>query len=134
MESILNKLAELPYPTIAIINGPCLGGGCELALACDFRIAYESDAVKIGLPEVNLGIIPGFGGTQRLPKLIGSQRSLPLITAGKCLDAKKAYKTGLVDLVIAESFLEEKSDEFLAMVMHSEKRLKITKRRKKNRG
>ena len=128
---ILNKLAELPYPTIAIINGPCLGGGCELALACDFRIAYESDAVKIGLPEVNLGIIPGFGGTQRLPKLIGLQRSLPLITAGKCLDAKKAYKTGLVDLVIAESFLEEKSDEFLAMVMHSKKRLKITKRRKK---
>ena len=67
---ILFKLSYLPFPTIAVINGPCLGGGLELALACTYRVATTSDAVKIALPEVNLGILPGLGGTQRLSRLV----------------------------------------------------------------
>lgn len=101
---ILKKLEDLPFPTIAAINGACLGGGLELALACTARVASDSNKTQIGLPEVNLGIIPGFGGTQRLPRVAGLQNSLGIILTGKPLDGKKAWKQHVVDAYFSEAF------------------------------
>ncbi len=95
-QSILNKIAKLKVPTYAIINGACMGGGLELALACDFRIATTNPKTKLALPEVNLGFIPGFGGTQRLPRVVGLKNALDLILTGKAIDGKKAKKMKLV--------------------------------------
>lgn len=94
---VFNRIASLPIPTLAAIEGFCLGGGFELALACKYRIAENSAKTKLGLPEVLLGIHPGWGGTIRLPALIGSMDALPLILEGRTVDARKAYKLGLVD-------------------------------------
>lgn len=116
-QNILNKLAKLKIPTIAVINGACLGGGLELSLACKYRVAVVNQKTVLGLPEVNLGIIPGFGGTQRLPKLIGLQESLKIILSGKAVDAKKAFKIGLVDDLIREEFLEEKLGQFVTEIL-----------------
>ncbi|MFP3940442.1 MAG: 3-hydroxyacyl-CoA dehydrogenase NAD-binding domain-containing protein [Thermoanaerobaculia bacterium] len=93
---LMGRLAALPFPTVAAIEGACLGGGLELALACDFRVAADSKATRLGLPEVQLGLIPGLGGTQRLPRLIGVPDALDLILTGKRLDAKRARRRGLV--------------------------------------
>ena len=81
-KKILQKLEDLRFPTICVIGGACLGGGYELALCCDYRVASFSEKVKIGLPECNLGILPGFGGSIRLPRLIGLLKAMPLILAG----------------------------------------------------
>ncbi len=116
-QNILTKIAELKIPTIAVINGACLGGGLELALACKYRVAIANTKTSLGLPEVNLGIIPGFGGTQRLPKLVGLQESLKIILSGKAIDAKKAFKIGLVDDIIREEFLEEKLGHFVTEIL-----------------
>jgi 3-hydroxyacyl-CoA dehydrogenase/enoyl-CoA hydratase/3-hydroxybutyryl-CoA epimerase len=94
---LMERLAGLPFPTVAAIHGACLGGGLELALACRFRVATEHRKTKLGLPEVQLGLIPGLGGTQRLPRLIGVPAALDLILTGKQIDARKARKLGLVD-------------------------------------
>lgn len=94
---LLNRLAELPFPTVAAIHGACLGGGLELALGCRFRIATEHPKTKLGVPEVQLGLIPGLGGTQRLPRLIGVPAALDLILTGRQVDARKAKRLGLVD-------------------------------------
>ena len=94
---LMERLAALPFPTVAAIHGACLGGGLELALACRFRVATEHRKTKLGLPEVQLGLIPGLGGTQRLPRLIGVPAALDLILTGKQLDARRAFKLGLVD-------------------------------------
>lgn len=101
---IYNRIAALPYPTIAVIDGTCLGGGLELALACKFRIARNSGKTQIGLPEVKLGIIPGWGGTQRLPRLIGIQKALDYILTGRTVDAKEAYRDRLIDNIIPDDF------------------------------
>jgi 3-hydroxyacyl-CoA dehydrogenase / enoyl-CoA hydratase / 3-hydroxybutyryl-CoA epimerase len=93
----MERLAGLPFPTVAAIHGACLGGGLELALACRFRVATEHRKTKLGFPEVQLGLIPGLGGTQRLPRLIGVPSALDLILTGKQLDARRARKLGLVD-------------------------------------
>ena len=90
------KLSSLPCPTVAAIDGVCLGGGAELALACDSRIASQEPRTQLGLPEVLLGIYPGFGGTQRLPRLIGLPAALDLILTGRNIDARRAEKMGLV--------------------------------------
>lgn len=95
MQGILNKLDNLPFPTVAAINGQCLGGDLELALACDWRVVSED--AKLGFPEIQLGLIPGAGGTQRAPRLIGIQTALDLILTGKRVPGKKAEKMGLVD-------------------------------------
>ncbi|MEA2560243.1 MAG: 3-hydroxyacyl-CoA dehydrogenase / enoyl-CoA hydratase / 3-hydroxybutyryl-CoA epimerase [Acidobacteriota bacterium] len=95
--ALMNRLAALPFPTVAAIHGACLGGGLELALACRFRIATEHPKTKLGLPEVQLGLIPGLGGTQRLPRLIGVPAALDLILTGRQVDARKAKRLGLVD-------------------------------------
>lgn len=112
-QEILNALEKLPFPTAALINGACLGGGLELALACDYRLASFSDKVKLGLPEVKLGIIPGFGGTKRLPRLVGLRKGLELILSGEAVSAEAALKIGLVDALVSESRLLEEGRELL---------------------
>ncbi|WP_428771627.1 fatty acid oxidation complex subunit alpha FadJ [Vibrio sp.] len=104
-QQMFQTLSELPFPVVAAIHGPCLGGGLELALACDYRVCSDSDKTRLGLPEVQLGLLPGSGGTQRLPRLIGLLPSLDLILTGKQLRAKKAKKLGVVDEVVAETIL-----------------------------
>jgi 3-hydroxyacyl-CoA dehydrogenase/enoyl-CoA hydratase/3-hydroxybutyryl-CoA epimerase len=94
---LMQRVAGLPFPTVAAIHGACLGGGLELALACRYRVATEHRKTKLGLPEVQLGLIPGLGGTQRLPRLIGVPAALDMILTSKQLDAKRARKLGLVD-------------------------------------
>jgi 3-hydroxyacyl-CoA dehydrogenase / enoyl-CoA hydratase / 3-hydroxybutyryl-CoA epimerase len=94
---LMERLAGLPFPTVAAVHGSCLGGGLELALACKRRVATEHRKTKLGLPEVQLGLIPGLGGTQRLPRLIGVPDALDLILTGKQVDARKAKRLGLVD-------------------------------------
>lgn len=91
-------LEAFPKPTIAAINGYCLGGGCELAMACDIRVA--ADTAKLGQPEINLGIIPGGGGTQRLPRLVGLGNAFKLLYTGDPVDAAEALRIGLVDEVV----------------------------------
>lgn len=98
-QAVFNKLENLPQPVIAAINGFALGGGCELAMACDIRIAAEK--AKFGQPEVSLGITPGFGGTQRLPRLVGKGRAKELIYTGDIIDAPEAYRIGLVNKIVA---------------------------------
>ncbi|KIK69356.1 hypothetical protein GYMLUDRAFT_35429 [Collybiopsis luxurians FD-317 M1] len=99
---VFNFIDNLPFPTIAAIDGPALGGGLELALTCDFRIA-ASDVTKISFPEVRLGIIPGAGGTQRAPRLIGMSKAKELIFTGRNLTARDAQDLGLVDYVASSS-------------------------------
>ena len=104
-QEIFHKLAVLPVPTVAAINGTCLGGATEMALACTWRIAADSPEFEIGLPEVNLGIFPGFGGSQRLPRTISLERSLQMIVTGRSWNARRAYKAGLIDSVVAPPIL-----------------------------
>jgi 3-hydroxyacyl-CoA dehydrogenase/enoyl-CoA hydratase/3-hydroxybutyryl-CoA epimerase len=109
-KEVFSKLNQLSFPTVAAVNGTCLGGGTELALACKFRIASNSSKTKIGLPETKLGFIPGWGGTVRLPRLIGIQKALDLIASGNDVDAKKAWRLGLVDEVLEVEKLSERAE------------------------
>jgi len=104
-QKVFAKLENLPQPVIAAVNGYALGGGCELALACDMRIASEN--AKFGQPEVSLGITPGYGGTQRLARLIGKGRAMELLLTGEIINAQDAYRIGLVNKVVPGSELME---------------------------
>lgn len=105
-QEVFFKLEQLPKPVIACVNGFALGGGCELAMSCDF--IYASTDAKFGQPEINLGILPGFGGTQRLPRLLGRARAKELCMTGGAIDAEQAKNLGLVTKVFpAEQLLEE---------------------------
>jgi 3-hydroxyacyl-CoA dehydrogenase/enoyl-CoA hydratase/3-hydroxybutyryl-CoA epimerase len=130
-QAIFSKLEKLPFPVVCVINGACMGGGTELSLACHYRLATDSPKTKIGLPEVMLGIVPGFGGTQRLPRLIGLQRSLPLILSGKTLDGVRAYKSAIVDKVIPTSFYERYVDEFVNELLAGKGKKYIERRKVK---
>jgi 3-hydroxyacyl-CoA dehydrogenase/enoyl-CoA hydratase/3-hydroxybutyryl-CoA epimerase len=112
-QSIFNMIEDLKIPTFASIHGACAGGGCELILACDYRIASEDSATRIGLPETQLGILPGFGGCVRLPRVVGLQAALDVILAGKLLAAKKALKLGLVDRMVHPNLLQEETLRFV---------------------
>ena len=97
-QAVFRRFETSPKPTIAAVNGFALGGGCELAMACHVRIA--SDGAKFGQPEVKLGLIPGYGGTQRLPRLVGKGHALQLLLTGEIIDASTAYRIGLVNCVV----------------------------------
>jgi enoyl-CoA hydratase len=103
---VFETLESLPKPTIAAINGYCLGAGCEVAMACDIRIAAAN--AKLGQPEVNLGIIPGGGGTQRLPRLVGMGRAFKLLYTGEIIAADAALEIGLVDEVVPQTELQQR--------------------------
>jgi len=111
--AVFNKLSNLNQTTIALIEGACMGGGLELALCCDYRVLIDIPKTKLALPEVKLGVMPGLGGTQRLPKLIGLQNSLGMILAGSAVDCKKAYRVGLADFIIPKGYEDFRFDEFL---------------------
>ena len=104
--SVFDAIEVFPKPVIAMINGFALGGGCEVAMACDFRVA--ADSAKLGQPEVNLGIIPGGGGTQRLPRLVGSGNAYKLLYTGELIEAAEAMRIGLVDEVVPAAHLRER--------------------------
>lgn len=106
-KQVFDKIEQCPKPVIAAVNGFALGGGCELAMACHFRIA--SDNAKFGQPEVNLGLIPGYGGTQRLTRLIGKGRAMEMIMTGNMIDAHTALQYGLVNYVVPQEELMNKT-------------------------
>lgn len=106
-QKVFSLIENLGKPVIAAVNGYALGGGCELCMACTIRIASEN--AKFGQPEVNLGIIPGYGGTQRLPRLVGKGRALELILTGRIIDANEAYHIGLVSKVVPQDKLMEEA-------------------------
>ena len=97
-QAAFSKIERLPMPSVAIINGYAFGGGLEMALACTFRIATAN--AKMGLPEIKLGLIPGYGGTQRLPRAVGAARAMEMILSGRTVDAEEAYRIGLVQRLV----------------------------------
>lgn len=113
-QAAMDRLAAFPKPVVAAIDGACLGGGLELALACHGRVASSSKKTKLGLPESQLGLLPGAGGTQRLPRLIGLQAALDLMLTGKQVDARKAKKLGLVDEVVDAPIVVQVAAELAA--------------------
>jgi 3-hydroxyacyl-CoA dehydrogenase/enoyl-CoA hydratase/3-hydroxybutyryl-CoA epimerase len=106
-QGVVNRLEALAFPTVAMIHGFCLGGGLELALGCDYRVADDADTTRIGLPEVRLGIHPGFGGVARLPGLIGAPAAMDLMLSGRSLSARAAKKLGVVDHAVPARHLRE---------------------------
>ncbi len=112
-QNVFNLIEDSKIPFVAAIHGACVGGGCEMVLACDYRIASDAKSTKIGLPETQLGIIPGFGGCVRLPRVIGLIESLQIILAGKSVIAYKANKIGLIDELIPEALFQKRLEQFM---------------------
>src|SRR5499427_1615697 len=103
---LYNKLAALPFPTLALVNGFCMGGGLELALACRYRIAVDDPKTRLALPEVMLGILPAWGGVMRLPRVVGPSAALDMMMTGRTVDARRAKKMGLVDDCVPPRVME----------------------------
>ncbi len=112
---VLELIERLPQPVIGVVNGFALGGGCELAMACDLLVA--ADTAKLGQPEVNLGIIPGYGGTQRLPRLVGRNLAKELVLTGDMITAQRAYEIGLVNRVVPAAELMKTAREIAAKIL-----------------
>ncbi len=112
-QTLFNRLSALSIPTVAAIHGACVGGGYEICLACDARIASPDKATKIGLPETQLGLIPAWGGSTRLPRLIGVPKALDIILAGKTLAAKPALKCGMIDDIVPREYLVDKASQMI---------------------
>ncbi|MCV9879529.1 fatty acid oxidation complex subunit alpha FadJ [Brenneria izbisi] len=119
-QQIFASLASLPFPIVCAIHGACLGGGLELALACDYRVCSLDDKTTLGLPEVQLGLLPGSGGTQRLPRLIGVDKALDMILTGRRVGARQALKMGLVDDAVPPSILLETA---VAMIKNGKRKV-----------
>ncbi len=113
-QDVFQRLSRLPQVTVAAINGACLGGGCELAISCDYRVMADSPKSSIGVPEVKLGIFPAWGGTTKLPRLIGLPAALDIVLNGKTLDAKRAKRVGLVDEVVHPGIVLDVAKQFAA--------------------
>ncbi len=126
-QQVINNLSRLPFPTFALINGYCLGGGLELALACDYRIALDHEKTILGLPEVKLGIHPGFGGSVRSIELMGVFKAMDLMLSGRTVSARQAKKMGLVDEVVAQRHFEKSALHWL----NNSSLLKAKKRQQK---
>lgn len=116
-QAVVQKLEELPFPVIAGINGAAMGGGCELALCCKYIVVSDGPSTRIALPEVNLGVLPGFGGTVRLPERIGLQASLDYVLTGKSMNGEKAAKIGFADAVVPHQGFEQHALAFGARVI-----------------
>lgn len=114
-QEVFRLFETSPKPTVAAVNGFALGGGCELAMCCHVRVA--SEAAKFGQPEVKLGLLPGYGGTQRLPRLVGKGRALQLLLTGEMIDAAEAYRIGLVNLVVPAGELIDRARAMLAAML-----------------
>lgn len=114
-QAIFRRFETSPKPTVAAVNGFALGGGCELAMSCHIRIASEK--AKLGQPEVKLGIVPGYGGTQRLPRLVGRGPALRLLLTGEMIDAAEAWRLGLVDQVVAPDALMDTTRALLQSML-----------------
>ncbi|MGB8834918.1 MAG: enoyl-CoA hydratase-related protein [Candidatus Sulfotelmatobacter sp.] len=114
-QALTDLIENLGKPVIAAVNGFALGGGCELAMSCTIRIAAES--AKFGQPEVKLGVMPGYGGTQRLPRLVGKGRALKLILSGEIIDAAEAYRIGLVDELEPDAHVVERAETVLKKII-----------------
>ncbi|MDL1966450.1 MAG: enoyl-CoA hydratase-related protein [Candidatus Desulfofervidus auxilii] len=126
VQSVFNKIEDLGKPVIAAVSGLALGGGCELALACDIRIAAEN--AIFGQPEIKLGLIPGAGGTQRLPRIIGLGRAKEMLFSGDSIDAKEAYRVGLVNKVVpVDALLDEAKNMAKKFLNQPRVALKVTK-------
>jgi enoyl-CoA hydratase len=113
-QAVFDLLENLGKPSVAAVNGFALGGGCELAMACTLRVATES--ARFGQPEVKLGVMPGFGGTQRLPRLVGKGRALQMILTGEPIDAQEAHRIGLVNEIVGAGKLLERAAEILRKI------------------
>ncbi|MBI2943947.1 MAG: enoyl-CoA hydratase/isomerase family protein [Candidatus Wallbacteria bacterium] len=125
-QDLFTAVENFPWPVIAAVNGHALGGGCELALACDLRVASEE--ARFGLPETGLGILPGAGGTQRLPRLIGWGRAKEMILTGQIVDAREAERIGLVSRVVPrEALLDTARDYALKMLARGPLALRLAK-------
>lgn len=112
-QQVFDRISSVKFPVVSAIHGVCLGGGLEFALACDYRVCSDDDKTRLGLPEVQLGLLPGSGGTQRLPRLIGLLPSLDIILTGKQVRAKKAAKLGMVDATVPNSVLLDVAKQFV---------------------
>ena len=130
-QHVFNLWEALPFPVIAAIHGHCMGGGTEFSLACHYRIATES--TLIALPEVKLGILPGFGGTQRLPRLISLERSLDLILSGRSIRSSDALKAGLIDRLVDDNSLKNEANDFLTEII-TDNSVVLSQRKKKSGG
>jgi len=119
-QAVFQKLADLKVLTVAAVHGICLGGGVEISLACRFRVGSDAPSTKIGLPEVQLGILPAWGGTTRLPRLIGLQGALDLILTGKQIDARRAYKRGFFDTLLPAATFDAAVREFVRQRLSGE--------------
>ncbi|MFW5688180.1 MAG: 3-hydroxyacyl-CoA dehydrogenase NAD-binding domain-containing protein [Spirochaetota bacterium] len=131
-QEMIARLARLRVPTVALVNGTCLGGGLELALACDYRVTTDNEKTSLGLPETSLGIVPGFGGTYRLPKVAGMAQAVRMILSGKPVDGKTAFKRGLADAFYPQAFAEEWTlTKFVPSVQKAGGRRAVRKRRRR---
>jgi len=130
-QELMNRLEDFPKPVVAAIHGPCLGGGLELALSCSGRVASNDPITKLGLPELKLGITPGFGGTWRLPRLIGFTRGLTTILTSKNFDGKSALKQGLVDDLCFKEQMPQVAQELALKLLDQKQKSLIKAKRKK---
>jgi 3-hydroxyacyl-CoA dehydrogenase/enoyl-CoA hydratase/3-hydroxybutyryl-CoA epimerase len=130
-QQVFQKISRLPYPSVAVIHGACMGGGTEMTLACTYRIASDHPKTKIALPEVNIGLFPGWGGTQLLPRLIGLQRSLDIILTGRNLDARRALRSGIIDKIIPKELVLETAIAFAGDIIAGKNVLARSKRKQK---